>query len=89
MTLPLSLIRFDQINLGKRVDASAELNRRVEYDVVLITEPQVADDKVVGLEAGKGHIIADKVGKPRACIRTNLTCWKKKDLTDRDLAWQW
>ena len=54
--------------------------------MVLITEPQVVEEKVVGLEAGKGHIIADNKGKPRACIRINLESWKKEDLTDRDLA---
>ena len=54
--------------------------------MVLIQEPQVAKGKVVGLEAGKGHIISDKEGKPRACIRTSLICWKKEELTSRDLA---
>ena len=83
-----SLIRFGQINLGKRIDATAELNRRTEYDVVLITEPQVTreSERVAGLETGGGHIIALNKGKPRACIRTNLESWKKEDLTDRDLA---
>ena len=66
--------------------AVVELNRRTMYDVVMVQEPQTHKGRIIGLEAGNGYIIADSKNNPRACIRTNLPCWKQEKLTNRDMA---
>ena len=76
-------IRFGQINLAKRVDAVTELNKR-NFDITLITEPQTANGKVTGLN--NKSVVAASQGNPRACLTTNLPCWKHEELTCRDMA---
>ena len=79
-------VNFGQINLAKRIDAARELSER-NYDVVMITEPHTAKNKVTGLKHNNNdNIVADNKSKPRACIRTSLPCWKVEGLTSKDTA---
>ena len=84
----MKVVRYGQINLHKSKAATAELNRRVEYDVAFITEPY-APYGLVRIEAGKGCIISSRGTKknpPRACLRLCLPSWPMDEFTNRDMA---
>ena len=80
------MVLVTQINLNKCKAASVEINRRVESDVVLITEPNSHRNRVVGLEP-RADVFAARECNPRACIRSStFRTWPVDSFMARDVA---
>lgn len=66
-----NMVRFIQINVGKRVQASDELSlkcKRGDYDIAMIQEPSVFNSKVRKIEGGVVFHTTAKADRIRACI---------------------
>lgn len=70
MCVPTSI---SQINLGKRLAASAEASTK-RFNVLLVKEAQVPYDKVVRLEP-RADVCAKCTGSQMTCIKTRVRIW--------------
>ncbi len=75
-----------QINLQKSRAASAELSKRQQYDLVLITEPMASKSGVKNIDKANVKIFTTK-DNPRACIRVKnqINAWFVEEFSDRDM----